>query len=373
MRYCSRCILPDTRPGLILNDEGVCSGCEGSQEKRTSIDWTARAAAFDEVVQNARRRSRGYDCLIPVSGGKDSTWQVVKCLQYGLNPLAVTWKTPGRTELGARNLANLVELGVDHIDYQVSPKVERKFMLAALARYGSTAIPMHMALFSIPLTLAVRLGIPLVVWGENSALEYGGTPDERRGFRLDTQWLKKYGVTHGTTARDWISADLTEKELTPYFGPSDEELEQAGVLAVFLGYYFPWDAQVSYEVARAHGFQAREEGPRTGYWNYADLDDDFISLHHYLKWYKFGFTRTWDNLAQEIRTGRMTREQAIAVLRRRGDETPDEDIDRFCSWAAITREHFFDVIERFRNLDIWKHDGKHWVIDGFLIRDWCWS
>lgn len=373
MRYCRKCILPDTRPGLRLGPDGVCSGCEGHAEKATSIDWPGRAEAFRAVVERARGRSKGYDCVIPVSGGKDSTWQVVRCLEHGLNPLAVTWKTPARTAVGARNLANLVSLGVDHIDYQVNPKVERKFMLQALERYGSTAVPMHMALFSIPLTLAVKYEIPLVVWGENSALEYGGTPDERRGFRLDARWLKKYGVTHGTTAEDWVSETLTRKELTPYFGPSDAELERAGVLAVFLGYYFPWDPATSLAVAQAHGFRARDEGPKTGLYDFADIDDDFISLHHYLKWYKFGFTRTWDNLALEIRNGRLGRDEAIRVLRGRGDETPHEDVARFCDFAGISRTHFFNIIEKFRNPAVWVRRGGRWVIDNFLIPDWSWA
>src|SRR5438094_6959008 len=184
MRYCARCITPESRPNIALDEFGICNACR-SREKRTSIDWEARRRSFGEVVTRARANSRGYDCVIPVSGGKDSTWQVVTCLEHGLVPLAVTWKTPGRTAIGARNLANLIALGVDHIDYQVNPAVEKKFMYRALVRHGSTAIPMHMALFAIPLTIATRFEIPLVVWGENSAFEYGGTDDERKGFKLD--------------------------------------------------------------------------------------------------------------------------------------------------------------------------------------------
>jgi N-acetyl sugar amidotransferase len=311
--------------------------------------------------------------VIPVSGGKDSTWQVVKCLEHGLTPLAVTWKTPARTELGARNLENLVSLGVDHIDYQVNPKVERKFVYQALVRFGSPAVPMHMALFNIPLKIAVRFDIPLVVWGENSAFEYGGRDEERRGFRLDSTWLKTFGVTHGTTAQDWLGSDLTRKELTPYFGPTDEELTEGDVLAVFLGYYFPWDPETSLRVARAHGFQPRAAGPKTGYYNFADIDDDFISIHHWLKWYKFGLTRTHDNLSLEIHHGRLTREQAIQYLRSRGDETPHEDIDKLCAWLGITRAHFFEVVEKFRNRDIWTRRHGRWMIDDFLISDWDWT
>jgi len=371
MKYCRVCVTPSTRPNIRFDAGGVCN--RATQAEKQAIDWAAREASFRQVVAHAQSRSKGHDCLIPVSGGKDSTWQVVKALEYGLHPLAVTWKTPARTQLGQQNLDNLISLGVDHIDYQISPKVEKKFVYQALVRSGSTAIPMHLALFAIPLRLAVKFDIPLVLWGENSAFEYGGREEERTGFRLDSAWLKKFGVTQGTTAADWIGSDLSAKELTSYFGPSDEELARKGVLAAFLGYYFPWDPQTSLKVATAHGFRSRPEGPRTGFYDYADLDDDFISIHHWLKWYKFGFTRTYDNLSLEIHAGRMTREEAIQHLRERGDETPHEDIDKLCAWLGIGVAHFYQVIEKFRNQDIWKKRDGRWVIEDFLIPDWKWA
>ena len=320
MKYCQRCIIPDTRPNIEIGG-GICNACIAHLEKE-EINWSQREEAFQQVVEHAKSNSQGYDCLIPVSGGKDSTWQVLKCREYGLNPLAVTWKTPARTEIGAKNLANLVSLGVDHIDYQINPKVERKFLYRSLVRYGTTGIPMHMAIFNIPLKIAVRFNVPLVVWGENSAFEYGGTEEERTGFILDARWLEKYGVTHGTTAYDWVSDGLSLKELTPYFGPTEDELERKGTLAVFLGYYFEWDPETTFQVASEHGFQIHVAGPKTGFYNYADIDDDFISIHHYLKWHKFGITRSFDNLALEIRNGRIRRDEAIQIIRDRGDETP---------------------------------------------------
>ena len=372
MKYCARCILPDSRPNLTIGPDGICNACR-SHGTRPDIDWPAREGSFRLVVERAKRHSSGYDCLIPVSGGKDSTWQVIKCLEYGLNPLAVTWKTPARTGIGQQNLDNLVSLGVDHIDYQVNPKVEARFMRRALLEHGDPAIPMHMALFNIPLKIAVRFGIPLVVWGENSAFEYGGTEEEQTGFKLDSAWLKKYGVTHGTTAADWIAPDLTEKELTPYFGPDDDELERAGVLAVFLGYYLPWDPEETYSVAKAHGFRPSPRGAKTGLYDYADIDDDFISIHHWLKWYKFGFTRLYDNLSLEIRNGRISREQAMEIVARRGDETPHEDIAKLCDFIGMSPGEFMAAMEQFRNHDIWRQKDGVWYLPDFLIPDWNWQ
>lgn len=372
MRYCARCIIPDTRPNIILDPDGVCNACRSHATKR-EIDWEARSRAFSQVVANARSRASGHDCLIPVSGGKDSTWQVARCLEAGLNPLAVTWKTPARTAIGQRNLDNLVSLGVDHIDYQINPKVERRFVLAALERFGDPGIPMHMALFNIPLTIAARFRIPLVVWGENSAFEYGTVEESLTGFRLDRKWLRTYGVTHGTVAEDWVSPTLTRAEMTSYSGPGEEELAAAGTQAIFLGYYFPWDPVETLRASLAKGFRPRPEGPKTGLYDFAVIDDDFISVHHWLKWYKFGMTRLFDNLSLEIRNGRMTREQALDALREKGEQRPEEDIDRLCAFLGIGKERFQALAERFRNPAVWTRLRGVWTIEDFLIPDWRWA
>ncbi len=372
MRYCTRCVTPDTRPNIRLDAQGVCNACL-SHASRPAIDWTERERAFRDVVAHARRRSTGYDCIIPVSGGKDSHWQVVRCLEYGLKPLCVTWRPPGRTGLGERNLRNLVRLGVDHIDYSISPDVERRFMLRTFEKCGSTAIPMHLALFAIPLRMAERFAIPLVVWGENSAFEYGAVREAHTGFRLTDEWLRVYGVTQGTTAADWVDETLSAQDLTPYFGPGEGVLEARDIHAVFMGYYFAWDPDATRAVAAAHGFMARAEGPRTGYYSFADIDDHFISLHHYLKWHKFGFTRLFDNLSLEIRNGRLARDEAIGIIATGGDQTPTADIEAFADFAGITVERFHAIADTFRNPAIWQRDGGVWKMDGFIVPDWSWS
>lgn len=371
MRWCARCVLPDSRPNLAIGHDGVCNACAAHGSKQ-DIDWHARRVAFDDVVAKAKAGQGRYDCVIPVSGGKDSTWQTVTCLEAGLHVLAVTWRTPARTAIGQADLDNLVSLGVDHLEWQVNPRVEACFMVEALRRYGDTGIPMHLALFNIPLLVAARFRIPLVVWGENSAFEYGGTEEESTGFLMDEAWLRRFGVSHETTADDWVSDSLSAEDLTPYRGPTGAELDAAGVLAVFLGYYLPWDVETSLAVAEKNGFR-RGDRPRTGLYDYADIDDDFIAIHHHLKWLKFGFTRLFDNLSLEVRNGRMTRDGALDVIRQRGDETPHADIERFCQFAGITRQTFDDLAETWRNTDVWRRDGDRWVIDDFLIPDWEWT
>jgi N-acetyl sugar amidotransferase len=373
MNYCRVCILPDTRPNLKIDADGNCN-CPASTKARP-VNWKQRKAAWRKLVQEVRAKRASYDCVIPVSGGKDSTWQVITALDWGLRPLAVTWKSPARNRLGEANLQNLIRLGVDHIDLTINPKVEKKFTWKAFEKLGSPAIPMHMALHAIPLRVAVNYRIPMILWGENSAYEYGGDENKNlKGTQLTPEWFRRYGVTHGTRAEDWAGPGLTLEELTPYRFPSARELQQYPVRAVFLGQFFPWDPLETFKVAQRHGFQAAPE-PKTGLYKFADIDDSFlITLHHWMKWYKFGFTRLWDNLSQEIRRGRMSRAQAIGIVKKRGEEFPSREIVDFCRFVGVTRHKFMQVVESFRNQNIWKKDPRgRWVLPGFLIQPWKWK
>ena len=372
MRYCNRCILPDSRPGLVIGDNGVCNACNNSHSKSYVIDWKEREVEFKKLIENVKQKSKGYDCLIPVSGGKDSTWQVVKCLEAGLKPLCFTWRPPGRTKIGQDNLDNLISLGVDHIDYSISPETERKFLLKSLRRYGIAALPMHMAIFNIAPSLALKFNIPLIVWGENSAFEYGSEDDANNGFLMDESWFKKFGVTHGTTSEDWIDEELTSEDLTPYKKPDYQLMKDNDIRAVFLGYYFKWDPQETARIAIEHGFKTGEE-VRVGLYNFADIDDYFISVHHFPKWHKFGFSRIFDNLSLEIRNGRISREEAIEILKSNGPEIPKDDINKYCSFVGITVKEFFEILEKFRNNSIWSKESDEWKIDNFLIKNWDWK
>ena len=373
MRWCAKCVLPDTRPNLLILDDGVCNACHGHKVKQ-DIDWGSRGRDFELIVEESRCRSNGpYDCLVPVSGGKDSTWQVIKCLEAGLRILAVTWKSPARTPIGQTNLSNLISLGVDHIDFSVSQAVEKKFILRTLIEAGSPAIPMHLAIFNLPLIFAVQFGIPLVVWGENSAAEYGSPDNTDTGMSLDAKWLRRYGVSAGTSGKDWISNELSQRDLFPYTTPGQMTLENAGIKSVFLGHYFEWDPTTTKSIAESYGFQSSSD-PKTGFYNFADIDDDFIAVHHWLKWYKFGFTRVFDNLSLEIRNGRLTRPEAVAILRDHGEGRPDEDILKLCDFLGISLQRFWVISDSFRNPAIWDRTTRGtWMMKDFIVSDWEWA
>jgi N-acetyl sugar amidotransferase len=370
MNYCKKCILPDSRPNLIIDEDGICNACRGTDYK-VDINWEERHEQLLEIFDKVKKNNTGYDCIIPVSGGKDSTWQVMKCKEYGLNVLAITWRTPGRTEIGQHNLDNLIALGVDHIDFTINPEVEKKFMKKSFLETGSSAVPMHLSIYTIPLKFAVDLNIPLIIWGESPYMEYGG--DLENNNKLDVKWMKEHGILQGKLATDWIDEDLTRKEIQSYILPDDEKIEKTNVQSIFLGYYLKWDPEISLKSSLESGFRVREEGPKVGFYNYADIDCDFISIHHYFKWMKFGFTRLFDNLSLEIRNGRINRDEALKIVEEMGSQEPKEDIEKYCRFVGLSIEEFYEVAERYRNTDIWKQVDGVWKIDDFIIQNWKWE
>ena len=362
--WCKKCLLPNTRPNLIIENNGNCSACNNFTNKKKT-NWKKRKQEFIRLVKKIKHKKLRYDCVIPVSGGKDSTWQTIKCLEYGLNPLAVTWKAPQRTKVGQDNLENLISLGVDHIDWTINPKIEKKLTLESFKKFGSVAIPMHLAIFNIPVLIASHFKIPYVIWGENSAVEYGNLNKKENEKNLTNKWFKNYGVTNNTEAKHWVSKSFPKNKLSSYFKYKTYSKDSYESKSIFLGYFFKWDPQKTFKISKKFGFKAGKK-VKTGYYKFADIDDNFISIHHWLKWYKFGFTRLMDNLSIEIRNNRISRKEAIKIVHRSKDIIPERSIKKFCKYVKITEKKFYSIAETHRNLNIWSKKNGRWIINGFI-------
>jgi len=212
MQYCTKCIYPDTKPDLTFNEAGVCSACQAFEARKT-IDWSAREDQFNALVNKVQLHDNWgniipnkYDCVIPVSGGKDSHYQVIKALEYGLRPLAVTATTDDLSLIGRRNLNNISKLGVDHIEVSVNSQLRRKINAYTLREIGDISWAEHVTIFTIPIYEAQIRGIPLVIWGENPQNEYGGPANTQEAFNLDSGWLQEFGGLNGLRV-----ADIEEK------------------------------------------------------------------------------------------------------------------------------------------------------------------
>ena len=268
MKYCKLCVLPDSRPNLYILSDGICTACY-SKKNLKKINWNIRKTSFLKLVSNLKKKNNLYDCVVPVSGGKDSTWQIIEILKNNLKPLAFTYKPVLRTKIGQQNLDNLKKLGVDHIEFSISEKTEQKFLKKAFYKFGAVAIPMHMAMWNISFNLAKKFSVPYIVWGENSAIEYGGAKKDQNLKNLDNKWIKKFGINFGTTAKDWVDKDLTRKDMAPFF--KDETKTKKNPKSIFLGDYFNWDPNKSFHVAKKNGFKSYKKISKTGIYNYADI------------------------------------------------------------------------------------------------------
>lgn len=360
--------MPNTKPDLHFNEQGVCDACQSSDLKN-AIDWTKREAEFREVIDRYRDKSQQrYDCIIPVSGGKDSTYQVyVAKVKYGLNPLCVCFAPTYPTELGKKNLRNLHHtLGVDVVEFFKNERVYKTMGLEGFRRVGDHEWPNHLGIFTTPIHFAVNFKIPLLIWGENSQLEYGGPATARQKPVLDRRWLEEFGGLLGNRTDDMIGVNgITPADLKPYTYPTDEQLSEVGVTGIFLGYFFKWDQRHQVEVVREHGFSVKEDGPVEGtFTNYENLDDGLVSIHDYMKYVKFGFGRATDHACLDIRNGRMTRDEGIAMVMKYDGVLFYNIVDRFCEFYGITKKEFFEVVDRFTNKAIFQTDD-----DGNVLRD----
>jgi len=369
IRYCRQCVMPDTKPDLSIDAEGTCSACR-YYERRQDIDAPARKAELLQIVDRFRSKdARGYDCVIPVSGGKDSTYQTLRMLELGLNPLCVTATTDKLSALGRRNLDNLKDLGVDCIEVTPNPALRRRINRLALTTVGDISWPEHAAIFTIPVRVAVQMNVPLIVWGENSQHEYGGPAGAAVDSVLTQRWLQEFGGLLGMRVSDLVGQDGIEvRHLIQYTYPSDDELRRVGVTGIFLGYYLPWDGYGNALYAQAHGFETYNKPVEGSLVNYENLDNLQTGIHDYFKFLKYGFGRATDLACLHVRRGRLAREDAVRVVRLHDGKFPwvylgcrVEDILRDID---MTLEQFIAVCDRFTNKKLFVCDAR-----GALVKD----
>lgn len=302
---CKRCLYPNTKPDLYFVD-GVCSACLAF-DARKSIDWKAKEQQFIELVRSNPGKS--HDVIVACSGGKDSTWQVVKCLELGLKPLAVTATTDHLSELGRKNLDNISRL-CDHVEVTPNKTIRNKIAKFALEEVGDISWCEHHLIWSIPAREAVARNIPIVLYGECPQNEYGAGPvGAEKAERLTDAWVHEFGGLLGLRLEDVSDIlGIAPRDLDIYRRPE-------GVDAVFMGAYFEWDGQRNYEVARAHGFRASDNGVEGAVWGYENVDNCQTGAHDALRYWKFGYTRAIDIASNHIRRGRLTRSEAIDLCK----------------------------------------------------------
>lgn len=369
LTYCKHCVMPSTKPDLRLDEDGVCNACR-SYENRKDVNWNARHNELLQVLEKYRVGSRSnWDCIVPVSGGKDSTYQVVRVLQLGLNPLCVTSSTCDLSNLGRQNLENLKRLGVDHVEMSPNPLIRAKLNRLGLMQVGDISWPEHVGIFTIPVRAAVQFNVPLIVWGENSQNEYGGPAAAAGDNVLNRRWLEEFGGLLGMRVSDMIGMEgIEEKHLISYTYPSDAELSRVGVTGLFLGHYLPWDGLSNALIAQANGFVSYGKTVEGSMVNYENLDNHQTGIHDYFKFLKFGFGRATDLACLHIRRGRLTRQDGLDAVKRLDGLFPWEylgkSLEDILKPLDISLDEFIRLCDKFTNKKIFKRDGN-----GTLVKD----
>ncbi len=369
MRYCARCLYPENaKPTIIFDEHGVCSGCRYHESRQTlEIDWDERWEMLEELAEDAKRmakeRGNAHDCIIPVSGGKDSHYQAWLLKEkLGLNPLLVTFNHGLNTPAGVANLENLVKKsGFDLIRYSTGPNGVRKVARHMLETVGDITWHYHAGIRTFPFQMAVKYNIPLIVWGEHGFAELTGIVS-LEDFVEHTRWTRKEHDMRGHEAEDLIGKNgITRADIEPYVYPTDEELERTEVRGVYLSNFVNWDAKAHGEfMMKTWGFKGITYERDRSFNLYGKIEDHANEVHDYLKYLKFGYGRATDDASMEIRHGRMTREEGIEMVKRYDAKEP-RSLEFYCEFLGITKADFYAMVEPMRDPQIWEKRDGEWV------------
>lgn len=362
MRYCKKCVMPDTRPNIVFDENGVCAPCKNF-ERRKTIDWNKRWIELEKLADKYRGiNDNYYDCIITASGGKDSYFQTyIFKEKLNMHPLIVSVNNYSSTETGKKNWDNMLyQFGVDAINLTQSPKINRIMFRKALEK-GFPTWYYDYAIYTYPLQMATSLNIPLVIYGENINYEYGGmhveeTPDALNQIKND--------VVKPVAQDEWYDKDITKESFACCKVPTINELKKKGISSIYLSYYVPWSGYKNMIFAKNRGFKTLED---TGEWiregfieQYDQIDSIGNMTHAWFKFLKFGHNRVTDIASIYVREGRMTREEAVNEVINKDYILDKRMLEEFLSYVGYTKEKFFSIADRFANKNIIEKVDGQW-------------
>lgn len=365
IQFCKRCVMSNQRPRISFDENGICSACNFSDYKEKTVNWSAREKELTDLLNKYRRNDGQYDVIVPSSGGKDSAFvaHMLK-FKYGMNPLTVTWAPHLYTEIGFENHQNHIHIG-NLANILVAPPghTHRKLTKLAFEHLGDPFLPFIYGQNNMPLQMAEKFGIPLIFYGENSEVEYGGNMSD--AFVPTRDWRHKNTniLMSGMPPETFLEHGISNNDLQPYLPPSNENLEKMGLEIHYFGYYYKWVPQENYYYCVENtGFKANKERSEGTYSKYASLDDKIDGFHYYLMFIKFGIGRATSDAAHEVRDGHLTREEAVALVGRFDGEFPKKYYELFLDYAGITEQEFNDVVNSWRPAHVWREINGEWFL-----------
>jgi N-acetyl sugar amidotransferase len=366
--FCKRCVMSNQRPRVHFNDDGVCGQCLYSEYKRTQVDWDKRKRELETLCDKFRRDDGSWDVIVPASGGKDSgyTAYILK-KNYGMHPLTVTWASAISTDIGNQNLYNFIQSGFDNILVSPNGITHRKLSRLAFIEYGENFLPFSYGQIHVPLQIAVKYKIPLVMYGENGELEYGGSLKNYNKPTLDLTEqdyiLEKFAPSSKPTSPQHWTGDIDKSELILYLPPPLEDLKNVGVEEHYFSYYENWKPELHYEVAKKYlGYKPNPTRSEGTYTDFASLDDKTDGFHYYMMFIKFGIGRATSDAAHQIRDGIITRDQGVDLVRQYDGEYPKLYEKDFLDYMSMDKDFLNTIFDKFRRPIIWKKDGGKWKL-----------
>ncbi|MFC1624244.1 N-acetyl sugar amidotransferase [Candidatus Omnitrophota bacterium] len=365
MKYCKKCVMPDTRPGMLFDKEGVCYGCKAT-EKKKDINWKKRFEELKQLCDKYRRKDGYYDSIIAVSGGKDSTFQVyVMKKLMKMNPLLVNVYNFGWTKTGLHNFDNMSEtFGCDTVSMHLNRKVARKMILKSLIKLGNPDWYFDRAIYAFPLKIGVNMNIPLIIYGENVNYEYGGYQREETPGAIEQ--INNDVVKDVGGFDFWYDKDIKREDLNACLHPTKEEIEKSKLNPVYLSYYVPWDGYHNYQVAKKYGFKSLDD---TGEWKrkgfvegYRQIDTVGYLTGGWLKYPKFGHGLVSDVCSHWIRSGKITRKKAINLVKENDYVLDPIALKDFVDFIGIAKKEFWNIVEKFWNKDLFHKVKGKWVL-----------
>lgn len=372
IEFCKRCLYSTSHPlGLTLDEEGICSGCRIHEEKDT-LDWPSRWEKLKALVEPYRNKDGfNYDCIVPVSGAQDSYYIVHLVKEkLGLNPLLVTYNKYFNTPLGIRNLANLrIRFNCDILCQNVNPVSVKKIVRTTLRRFGSIYWPILAGQTVFPVQTAVRYKIPLIIWGAHQGLEQVGMYSHEHEVEMTRRYRKDHDLS-GVEADDLLSVfdTINERDIWQYRYPDDHDLKAVGVRGIYLGNYVRWDPKAQHEqMMETYDYQTSVFARTFDCYDHVDCFN-YMGLHDLLKLYKHGYSKVTDHASREIRHGRITREEGLALVRHH-EQAAAPYLDQFCNWLGITPASLQFMLDQHRNPRFWQKIGPgRWEFAGLSTR-----
>ena len=380
--FCSKCVMSNQRPRSVVEfknsnnqksglnidvNSSICDACNYNETKK-KINWEKRESELTELLDKYRK-TNGYDCLVPGSGGKDSafTAHILK-YKYGMNPLTVTWAPHLYTDIGWKNFDNWIKVGgLDNILFTPNGRVHRLLTKLAFKNLLHPFQPFIIGQKIIGPLIALKFDIPLIFYGENQA-EYGNAVEENSNPKMDTKFFSQKNNSEIILGGEKLSSilknyDFNLNDFEPYMAPSLDDLNSKKIEQRFLGYYLEWDPQECYYYAAKNtGFRPNTERTEGSYSKYSSIDDKIDTFHYYLTLIKFGLGRASYDAAQEIRNEKITREEGVNLIKKYDNEFPKKYFKEFLEYIEMNEEDFFSTVDKFRSPHLWRKKNKEWKL-----------